>query len=79
MTAERILNTNAHMTPCPDLVALEERVNGLERWQNQQNGTLHRIEDRINSLYGVMVAALVSALIAAGGTIMTLLSKGIHP
>ena len=69
------------------VVRQDQQVENLTGWQRTQNGTLAKLDERIGELAerieGVfrqillaVMLALLSALVAAGGTIAMLLSKG---
>jgi|GEM_PF-2689721 len=60
------------------IAKLEERVVGLERWQDRQNGSLERLEKRIDEIdrrvHQILVSvliALISSLLGAGFSILT--------
>lgn len=50
----------------------EGRLTNLEGWQKVQNGTLQRIEDRINKLYLVAIGLLCTVV----GSMVAMLVKG---
>ena len=70
-----------------EVAGVKANVENLAGWQRTQNGTIATLDKRIGDLAerieGVfrqillaVLLALLSALVAAGGTILMLLSKG---
>lgn len=77
----------AHYNLSAEVAGMKANVANLTGWQETQNDKLGKLEARLNSLAerieGIfrqillaVVLALASALVAAGGTIAMLLSKG---
>ncbi len=60
-----------------DISALKERLTALERWQTAQNGTLQRLEAKVDTLIMWMMGATFAALVAVIGCVINLLSG--HP
>jgi hypothetical protein len=53
----------------------EQAVKDLESWQDRQNGTLQRLEDKLDSLRNWIMGALFTALAAAIAQVIVLLTK----
>lgn len=56
--------------PClhlADLAQHNEAIRNLRAWQGQQNGTLGRLEDKLDGLRNWIMAALLAALLAVLG------------
>jgi hypothetical protein len=48
----------------------------LEAWQTRQNGTLQRLEDKLDRLTSWIMGAMFTSLVALiGGTVAALLKK----
>lgn len=47
-----------------EIAKLEERIKSLERWQEDQNGTLLRVSEKIDKLYSFVISALASGVIS---------------
>ena len=61
----------------PAIAAQKQSLEDLEAWQGKQNGSLGRIEGKVDSLIRWMMAALFTALLAAiGWVVMLLRAKG---
>ena len=54
----------------PEVSALHQRVFDLEAWQTRQNGTLQRLEDKLDSLRTWIMGALFTSLVALIGWIL---------
>lgn len=47
-----------------EIIRLDERIKSLEKWQENQNGTLCKLEKKIDNIYTTTISALVSAVIS---------------
>jgi hypothetical protein len=50
-----------------------ERVVALERWQVAQNGSLRRMEEKLDRLFALLLGACGSTVLALAGVVITLL------
>lgn len=55
------------------LPVLAQRTSDLERWQTAQNGSLQRLEQKLDRLLAWMMGSLFTAVLALGGISFTLL------
>lgn len=51
----------------------EEQINDLRAWQARQNGSLQRLEDKMDSLRNWLMGAVFSALLCVIGIVFSLL------
>lgn len=61
------------------IAKLEAEVKNLSGWQATQNGSLQRIDSKVDGIYKIMLGAAGAATLSFLGTIITLLvvlSKG---
>lgn len=61
------------------IAKLEEAVKNLTGWQATQNGSLQRIDSKVDGIYKIMIGTAGTAALSFLGTIITLLavvSKG---
>ena len=54
----------------PEIAALGERVHALEEDRKRQNGTLQRLEDKMDGIKTMIFTLTASALLAAVGWIV---------
>lgn len=57
-----MLSQASHGDLAVSVARLDERVESLEAWQNKQNGTLQRLESKVDRLILWMLAASVGAM-----------------
>jgi len=64
---------------CPsarEISAQRQSIEDLEAWQTRQNGTLQRLEDKLDSLRNWLMGAMFTSLLAVMvGILGTLLKK----
>ena len=62
------------------IAKLEEAVRNLNGWQATQNGSLQRVDTKVDGIYKIMIGTAGTAALSFLGTIITLLvvlsSKG---
>ena len=59
-----------------DVSALHQRMYDLEAWQTRQNGTLQRLEDKLDRITNWIMGAMFTSLVALiGGTVAAVLKK----
>jgi len=60
---------------CQGCAVLEARVDAMQSWQEKQNGSLVRIEEKVDGLKTWMLGVLATALGSAIVTILGLVLK----
>ena len=63
---------------CPsarEISAQRQSIADLEAWQTRQNGTLQRLEDKLDSLRNWIMGAMFTSLVALIGWILAMLLK----
>jgi hypothetical protein len=61
-----------HCIHAEDIGKLKESVDNLEGWQKSQNGTIHRVEIKVEKLQYWIMGVLVTCIF----TLVTLFTKG---
>ena len=65
-----------------EVAALKANVNNLVGWQQTQNGTIHRVDSKVDGIYKIMLGTAGTAALSFLGTVITLLvvlaNKGGH-
>lgn len=56
-----------------EVAALKADVNNLVGWQHTQNGSLQRVDEKVDGIYKIMLGTAGTAALSFLGTIITLL------
>jgi predicted lysophospholipase L1 biosynthesis ABC-type transport system permease subunit len=70
---DTVQNNRESVQDLRDITSALERVAALERWQIAQNGSLRRMEAKIDKLLYLLLGGAVTAIVAMAGVIATLL------
>lgn len=58
-----------HSDDHDQVVKNTEDIANLQEWQKRQNGSLQRVEDRVEKMYYQLYAILVAALVILGNQV----------
>ncbi len=56
-----------------EVATLRADVNNLTGWQHTQNGTINRVDTKVDGIYKIMIGTAGTAALSFLGTIVTLL------
>ena len=56
-----------------EVATLKAHVENLSGWQHTQNGTIHRVDSKVDGIYKIMIGTAGTAALSFLGTIVTLL------
>ena len=56
-----------------EVATLRTDVNNLTGWQHTQNGTINRVDTKVDGIYKIMIGTAGTAALSFLGTIVTLL------
>jgi len=59
----------------PTIAEQRQAVEDLEKWQSKQNGSLQRLEEKMDGLKSWLLGFTATALLAMAGWVIVLLSK----
>ncbi len=63
------------MTISERVASLETKMSDFERWQIDQNGTLHELRDKVYSVHKTAFSTFVAVMVALVGIIGNLVIK----